>query len=152
MRELEPLDLGGVERAPVRRKEHDGLPDNGRVEADPAVTAGVVATRADVGHRVDLEAGRIVEAIVLDPLPRERGKPHAFREPGELHPELVVLDRDGLDFAAVEVTLVLILNLHLAARESCDHRCRQLHVLPPFGCGVQNKPISLLPSNLDITQ
>lgn len=128
LRELKPLDFGGVELASVRRKQHDGFADDGRVEADPAVATGVVAARADVARRVDLEARRVVEAIVLDPLLRDRREPLALREPGELHLELVVLDHDGLDLAAVHVPLVLVLDLHLAALEPCDRLCHQLHI------------------------
>ncbi len=99
LRELEPLDLRRVELAAVGRVEHDGLADDGRIEAKPTVTANLAAAGADVADRVDLEARRVVEAIDLDPLLRERRKPFPLREPGEPDLELVVLDDDGLHLA-----------------------------------------------------
>jgi len=128
LRELESLDLGGIKLAAVGRVENDRLSDDGRIEAKPVVTADLATAGANVADRVDLETRRVVEAVVLDPLLGERRKPLALREPREFDPELVVLDGDGLHFAAVEIALALVLDLHLAALELCNRLRRQLHM------------------------
>lgn len=97
--------------------ENNDITDNGRLQAQSAVAIGA---GADATDRVDLEACRVVETIVLDPLVRERRKPVALREPlrepREPDPELVALDGNTLDLTAVEVALALVLDLHLAVR------------------------------------
>jgi len=123
LRELQPFDLRGVELAAVRRVEHDGLADDGRVEAKPAITADVASAGTDVARRADLEAQRVVEVVALHPSHRNRGKLLALREPDEPDPELIVLDGDGLHLAAVDVALTFVQDLHLTALESLDGLC-----------------------------